>query len=101
MPFKHPKLAALAAEARHRRALRAGYFVLKVQRPIGPEKAGLLYSNEDESICTLLPWDDAVVTLMGAAYKMHVYAKYAPDPADSTKQVFEITGGEFPPPQDW
>lgn len=101
MPFANPQLAARAAESRHRRALRAGYIVLKIQRPLATNGApDWLFYNEDRSIYTLLPPSPDVVALLGAELKVYVYAKLIPAPTGEG-QFFELVSGSRPPEQDW
>jgi hypothetical protein len=99
MPYANPKLAALVAEARHRRALRAGYIVLKVQRPVRSTEHNppWLYSTEDNSIYQMLDFNKAVAELMGDRLKMYVYAQLIPAPDGSPSKFFEIFEGETVP----
>lgn len=108
MPFKNPKLAALVRAAHHRRVLKAGYFVLKVQRPIerfvaGEVHAPWLYKTEDGSIYQLLDYNKAVAELMGDRLKMFVYAQLVPAPDGSPSKFFEIAELEPVPEEftDW
>ena len=105
MPYQNPKLAALTRAARHRRAPKAGYFILKIQRPIrsNEDSAPWLYTTEDERFYELLPFDAAVANLMGEKLKVYVYARLVPDPEDSSKQKFEIFEGVTVPEEftDW
>lgn len=106
MPYANPRLAALAAAARHRRVLKAGYFVLKVQRPLGRlsddgykpnPNAPWLYKTEDDSIYQMLDFNKAVANLMGDRLKMYVYATLIPAPDGSPSKFFEIFEGATVP----
>lgn len=107
--FTNPQLAAEADQIRRRRrhkdALKAGYLVLKIQRPLalpgGASPDEWLYTSHDDSIATMLPYNPAVAKLMGDELKVYVYAKLIPDPSGAPGNVFEIVGDELPPEQDW
>ena len=105
MPYQNPKLAALVRVARHRRVLKAGYIVIKVQRPIWrlsddgykPGSAPWLYKTEDDSIYQMLDSNKAVADLMGDRLKMYVYARLIDAPDGSPSKFFEIFGGATVP----
>lgn len=111
MPYQNPKLAALVRAARHRRTLKAGYVVIKVQRPIWrlsddgykPGSAPWLYKTEDDSIYQMLDSNKAVADLMGDRLKMYVYARLIDAPDGSPSKFFEIFEGVTVPEEftDW
>ena len=104
MPYQNPKLAALTRASRHRRTLKAGYLVVKVQRPIERRPAGYkpspapwLYKTEDDSIYQMLDFNKAVADIMGDRLKMYVYARLIDAPDGSPSKFFEIFGGATVP----